>query len=500
MATQPPGTGLTLFNTPAGALPAHIANFFDTEGTNIVPKTTVPSLSPEGKVWTISVDGQKNKMQRRNTDGDLEPLPIMKAIVLDYAKRRGRAYYEGDYDPAKASAPLCWSDDGEEPDSSLPGPFPAGTAVEPGSSRKISAKCASCPMAVKGSKVTPQGKAVSACSQHLMLAVLPDPALGLPERLVIPLRFKIAMTSIWDKQSPAQEQQGWLAFDNYVDWLNARGCKHTAAIVTKLKFDPDAAFPKVFFASERPLDAAELELIKPMLHSENTKRLLGGTWTPAGADGIPKDQQPVAQVGQGDPTADVPLAAAAAPPPAKVPEEPANAQPSGYIMADGEPYTYQQYKDSGWTDDVLIANGKLIAQKPVAPPAEVEVTPPPPPAAVVEAVAEAVVVGEQSTTAGGSATPAEAVVVGETVAPAPETPAVVAEAVVVAEPAAAPSPSLSAPAAVIVQEPAQADAPAPAPTPQAPEPPAAQAAAAEVTPNVSTDVPADVAGLLTEWK
>jgi hypothetical protein len=489
MATQPPGTGLTLFNTPAGALPAHIANFFEAEGTNIVPKTTVPSLSPEGKVWTISVDGQKNKMQRRNTDGDLEPLPIMKAVVLDYAKRRGRAYYEGDYDPAKASAPICWSDDGDEPDSSLPGPFTAGTAVEPGASRKISAKCASCPMAVKGSKVTPQGKAVTACAQHLMLAVLPDPAFGLPENLAQPLRLKIAMTSIWDKQSPAQEQQGWLAFDNYVDWLNARGCKHTAAIVTKMKFDPDAAFPKIFFASERPLDAAELEKIKPMLHSEGTKRLLGGTWTPAGADGQPKELQNVATVAQGEPTADVPLVAAAAAPPPKV-EETA-AVPAGYAMADGEAYTYDQYKASGWTDDVLIANGKLIAQKPAAPPAAEVVTPPPPPqeTVVVPAVEEAVVVGE----------PAAAVVVETTATPAAASPPA-AEAVVVAEPAAAPSLSLSAPAAVIVQEPAQADAPAPAPTPQAPEPPAAQAAAAEVTPDVSTDVPADVAGLLAEWK
>jgi hypothetical protein len=43
--------------------------------------------------------------------------------------------------------------------------------------------------------------------------------------------------------------------DNYVDWLNARGVQAHRAIVTKMKFDPDAAFPKIFFASERPLDA-----------------------------------------------------------------------------------------------------------------------------------------------------------------------------------------------------------------------------------------------------
>jgi hypothetical protein len=77
MATAP-GTGLAVFDPKAGA-PAHVAHFFDDAGTNIAPRTTVPSLSPEGKTWTISLNGQKTKLQRRNTDGDLEPLPIFKA-------------------------------------------------------------------------------------------------------------------------------------------------------------------------------------------------------------------------------------------------------------------------------------------------------------------------------------------------------------------------------------------------------------------------------------
>jgi hypothetical protein len=103
MASQAPGTGLAIFDPKAGA-PAHVAQFFDAEGTNIKPRTTVPSLSPEGKVWTISIDGTKTKMQRRNSDGDLEPLATMKVVILDYAKNRGRQYYEGDYDPNNVSA------------------------------------------------------------------------------------------------------------------------------------------------------------------------------------------------------------------------------------------------------------------------------------------------------------------------------------------------------------------------------------------------------------
>lgn len=472
MATAP-GTGLAVFDPKAGA-PAHVAHFFEDAGTNIAPRTTVPSISPEGKTWTISLNGTKTKLQRRNTDGDLEPLPIFKAVILDYAKLRGRAFYEGEYDPAKVSAPVCWSDDGVTPDASLPGPFAAGTAVEPGSSRKISAACANCPMAVKGSKVIPgTNKAVTACSQHRMLALVPDPALGIKD--IPPLRLKIAMTSDWDKQSPDQEQQGWLAFSNYLDWLVARGVKNTAALVTKMKFDPEAAYPKIFFSGERYLEANELAVIAPLSKSDEVKKLLGGTWTPAGVDGVPKDQQKVAGA---EPATDQ-LAV-----PQKATE---------YVMAAGETFTKEQYNGSGWTDEQLIAAGKLVAVTPAPAPAPAP-TPAPPaaPAPAPAAVAPQPAIAPQ----------AEAVelVVEE---PAAAAPAPVAT-MVIKEPAPPAAPVTSAaeqPAAPApVQEPAQAAAPAPAAVPQPPAPPVATAKAEAAAPAASADVPDDVAALLDEWQ
>lgn len=472
MATQP-GTGLAVFQQ-GGALPAHLTNFFESEGSNIAPRTTVPSLSPEGKVWTISINGQKTKLQRRNTDGDLEPMPIMKVVVLDYAKQRGRAYYEGEYDPNNVSAPVCWSDDGVTPDDNLPGPFPAGTQVEPGSSRKISAACATCPMAVKGSKVIPgTNKAVTACSQHRMLAVIPDPALKLKD--IPPLRLKIAMTSDWDKQSPDQEAQGWLAWSNYVDWLTARNVKHTAAIVTKMKFDPDAAYPKIFFAAERPLDPDELALVGPLSKSDEVKKLLGGTWTPAGVDGVLKNQQPVAAA---QPATDELLVAQA------------NVR---YEMAAGETFTREQYHASGWTDEQLLKAGKMVAHHEQLQPAPAA---PPAPAAAPEQPAAA-----------AQPAPAAALVVEEAAAPAAAQPAPAAapepQAAIVIEEAAPAAPQTSAPeqpaAPAPEQKPAQAAAPAPAPVPATPEPQAAAKKAAEAAPAASTDVPADVADLLSEW-
>lgn len=279
------GTDITAF--VGGALPAHLTAFFDEVGSNIEDRVTVPSLSYEGKVWQISLNGEKTAlMAKPNDDGDVLPLGVMRVVVLDYAKRRGRAYYEGAYDPAKPGKPLCWSDDGIAPDESLP---PVGTLAEPGTPCKQAAKCDACPWSAKGSKVSDNGKAVTACSQHRMLAVVPANQLGFE-----PLRLKIAMTSDWDKQSPELEAQGWRAFSNYFEYLKSMGVPHTAGVVTRMKFDPGAAYPKVIFSADRPLGEAEIQQIIPVVKGQKVKDLLAGRWTPAGPDGVDKAAQAAA--------------------------------------------------------------------------------------------------------------------------------------------------------------------------------------------------------------
>lgn len=257
-----------------GAVPAHINAFLgDQDANTSLGGVTVPSLSPQGKVWTISLDGQKTKLEKRDNDGEIVPVGVMKVVILDFAKRRGRAYYEGAYDPDKESAPLCWSDDGITPDNTSP--------------QLQSKKCAECPKAVKGSKVTDQGKAITACSQHRMLALVPANKLDFT-----PLRLKIAITSDFDKQSvgaAANTAAGWFAFSNYLDYLKSVGVTHTAAVVTKMKFDPNAAYPKILFAADRWLQPDELAIVGPMTKNEDVQKLLGGTWTPAGPDGTLKD-------------------------------------------------------------------------------------------------------------------------------------------------------------------------------------------------------------------
>ena len=248
---------LMIFNTGATQVPAHVAQFFDANETNIVERDRVPTLNITGKVWTVALrDGTKTQLTRRNADGDTEMVQTLRVVVLDYAKQRGRAYYTGAYDPEMPGRPVCWSDDGVRPDPSVAEPQ--------------GANCASCPMAAKGSKITENGKSVTACAQHRNVVVMPV----VPGMTFEPLRLKLAITSLFDKQSPDLEKEGWRAFENYMDYLRGNGVKHTATLVTKMRFDPNAAYPKVIFSAERWLEPAEIAAVETAMTDGSVEALL----------------------------------------------------------------------------------------------------------------------------------------------------------------------------------------------------------------------------------
>jgi hypothetical protein len=63
--------------------------------------------------------------------------------------------------------------------------------------------------------------------------------------------------------------------------------------VTKIKFDLNAAYPKLFFAADRWLDEAEGAVAKRQMKLPEVKKLLDGSWSPAGPDGVKtKDPEP----------------------------------------------------------------------------------------------------------------------------------------------------------------------------------------------------------------
>ena len=268
-------TSLTLFD-PAN-VPAHVSSFMHAE-SNITERGSVPSLSYKGKVWAISSGGETKRLTR-TIDGDEQPVAILPVVILGYSPERGRTFYVGDYVDGQAKMPDCWSEDGVSPHKSATTPQ--------------ARTCAECPMSAKGSRKNDRGQDAVACQQHRMLAVLPAFALN-----ISPLRLKIAITSDWDGKNKDDMAQGWFGFRNYLDMLLNRGVTHTAALVTKLRFDPAVAYPKVQFSASAWLDAAKLAVVQPISKSPETLKLIKSGWTPNGVDGkpLPTDDDPAAEV------------------------------------------------------------------------------------------------------------------------------------------------------------------------------------------------------------
>lgn len=259
-------TALTIFD-PAN-VPAHIVTFNE-EHANIGDKVSVDSLTYAGKIWSVSIGGQKTPLMRKTEDGDEEPRPIIPLVILDYAKRRGRSYYESGFDPDKPQIPTCWSADGITPDAS---------------SITIQAeKCAKCPLAEKGSKMTDANKPTTACSQYRMAAVALYRKWELP-----PLRLRLAITSDYDGQGKDNEAKGWFAFQQLTDLLRSKGVKHTASVVVKAKFDPSVNYPKVLFSPTGWTTQEEIDILAPLAESDAVKQLLSPTFTPNGADNVNK--------------------------------------------------------------------------------------------------------------------------------------------------------------------------------------------------------------------
>lgn len=277
-------SNVALFN--GAVIPAHIAARMAEAPKNIEDRVSVNQLATAGKgTWTISINGETTKLQKRNEEGDLVDLPIFRGIILDYAKRRGRSYYPGAYDPNKPGKPACWSLDGITRDPKVAEP----PVTEDG---EIVTKCASCPWAVKGSKVNELGKAVTACGEHRILVVIPHNKPDFPA-----LRLKLSITSDYDGKSPELEAEDWFAFSNYKDAMRARGVSNTAFIVTKMRFDPNPTYPKIIFQWGGWVDELGEGIQDKILEraeSDEVKNLLNGSWgdegeaAPAEADPKPK--------------------------------------------------------------------------------------------------------------------------------------------------------------------------------------------------------------------
>lgn len=214
-----------------------------------------PRISIRGGRFRMIVGGEQVSVRKDD---------FLNVMVAD-ASGINRTYYEGTYDPENPAPPKCWSVDGEKP------------APEVDEDDRMAARCADCPMNVKGSG---QGNS-RACRFSQRLAVLLE---GDESETVY--QMQVPATSIFGAADGNN-----MPLQAYVKLLTAHDTP-IQAVMTQVFFDENSETPKLFFKPERPLDETELNTVVAAKDSPEAKAAI--TMTVSQMDNVqPKKQAEV---------------------------------------------------------------------------------------------------------------------------------------------------------------------------------------------------------------
>jgi hypothetical protein len=224
-------------------------------------------LSIKGGVFRLIVDGKEvTALEERHLD----------VVIVRAAAKVSSVFYAGAYVDGQATAPACFSADGDLPDASVRSPQ--------------GKSCATCPQNVKGSG---QGDS-RACRYNQQLAVvLANDMEG------DVLQLSLAATSIFGKGEGENRP-----LQDYVRYYAAQNVD-IAHVITRLRFDTASPVPKLFFRPARYLTEDEHEIAQAQGGTPEAERAV--TMTVSQTDGV----APVAAA------APVSIPAAAAPKAAK---------------------------------------------------------------------------------------------------------------------------------------------------------------------------------------
>jgi len=211
----------------------------------------------------------------RIVEGDTETVldsTTLDVVIVGANPRLSKTWYAKQWTPdSEPQAPDCFSLDGIGPD--------------PESTDPQNDLCASCPQNAWGSKVTPQGQQIKACSDNKRLAVVAadDPTGPVYLLSVTPAALK--------------------GLNQYQKELSVRGIP-PEIVKTKVSFDTDASFPKLKFSFSGFLDADTQQVVDGLFSSDQVKEITGET--PRTPVAVPKIAAPA-------PVAPKPAAKAAVP-------------------------------------------------------------------------------------------------------------------------------------------------------------------------------------------
>lgn len=248
-------SNITLFNS---AVPAHVK----AAGMSDLAKSLAGGngggggkrISTKGGVFRLYADGKEiASIEDRHLD----------VVIVRAAPKVSRTFYAGQYVDGQATAPTCWSQDGDVPD--------------PTCKTKQSDTCMSCPQNQKGSG---QGDSRACRYSQRLAVVLANDIEG------DVMQLSLAATSIFGR-----EENGNYPLQAYARAVMSAG-GDPAKLVTRLKFDTKAPVPKLFFKPERWLTEEEIETCTAKGESPEAVRAV--TMTVSQQDGVASAPAPLA--------------------------------------------------------------------------------------------------------------------------------------------------------------------------------------------------------------
>lgn len=230
-------TNLTLANVQ---IPAHVAARI---GTPTALSTALASgLSSGENHPRISIKGGRFRIVEDGVETVLDSMAL-DVVIVGANPNITKTWYAKQWTPdADPVAPDCFSHDGKTPD--------------PQASNPQNDLCASCPQNAWGSRVTPQGKEIKACSDQKTLAIV---AADDPEGTIYQLQV-----------TPAALQ----GLSKFHKELSVRGIP-PEIVRTKVTFDTDASFPKLVFSFNGFLDEQTQAAVDKLFGSDEVKEITG---------------------------------------------------------------------------------------------------------------------------------------------------------------------------------------------------------------------------------
>jgi hypothetical protein len=257
-------------------------------------------MSIRGKVWRVQHQGESRPV---TSPGTQHPAPFVDVVLVDATPGLSKVYYSGAYVEGSDEAPACFSHDGVKPDSSVQTPQASA--------------CSLCPHNVWGSKVTENGKQTKACADSKRVAILPAAHESSDEATKLSLLQNDALGGPMLLRIPAATMTDLATFDAQMGQMGFK----LHAMVTRMSFDIETAYPKIKFEPVRPLTVAEFQKILDWRASAQVRDMLNSAApeaaTPVAPQGAAPAQaqvrEPAVQLGTSTPVATAGMMAPAEP-------------------------------------------------------------------------------------------------------------------------------------------------------------------------------------------